>query len=161
MTESELEKAVREHYSSVYGVALCSCKNPSDAFDIAQEVFLKLLLCDTSFESTEHLKAWLLRCAINKSTDLLRSHWHKFSQPLESISERTTDPLEKSGENRLIPILMKVSRKCRAVLYLHYFEEYTVTDIARILCVSESAVRARLTRGKEQLRKLLENERKM
>jgi len=161
MTESELEKAVRDHYPSVYGVALCSCKNPDDAYDIAQDVFLKLFMCGICFESDEHLKAWLLRCAVNRSRDLLRSHWHRYSQPLETAEEKTADPFGKGGRGSLLPILMKVSRKCRSVLYLHYYEGYPVSEIAVMLGASESAVRARLTRGKEQLRKLLESEREM
>lgn len=157
MTGSELDRYIRQYYSSVYSVALCGCRNPSDACDIAQEVFLKLYLHDGSFADDEHLKAWLLRCAMNKSKDLLKSHWHRFSQPLDTVGYKAEAPSGSHGGNRLIPILMRVSRKCRTALYLHFYEGYTVSETAGILNVSEFAVRARITRGKKQLKELLES----
>lgn len=157
MTGSELERYVRQYYSSVYSVALCGCKNPSDACDIAQDVFLKLYLYNGRFNEDEHVKAWLLRCTMNKCKDMLRSHWNRYSLPLEAASQKTADMNERDGENSLIPVIMKVSKKCRIVLYLYYYEEYTVNEIAEILGISEFAVRARIKRGKKQLRQLLEN----
>ena len=156
MTGSELERYVRQYYSSVYSVALCGCKNPSDACDIAQEVFLKLYLHNGKFNEDEHVKAWLLRCTMNKCKDILRSHWNRYSLPLEAASEKTSGMNYNKDENSLIPILMKVSRKCRIALYLYYYEEYTVNEIAEILGISIFAVRARIKRGKNQLRLLLE-----
>lgn len=157
MTGSELDRYIRQYYSSVYSVALCGCRNPSDAYDIAQEVFLKLYLHDGSFADDEHVKAWLLRCTVNKSRDLLKSHWYRFSQSLDTVEYKTDSFSSDRSENRLIPILMKVSRKSRTALYLHFYEGYTVSELAGILNVSEFAVRARITRGKKQLKELLES----
>lgn len=158
MTANELDRYIRHYYSGVYGAALCGCRNPDDAYDIAQEVFLKLYLYNGEFSGDEHVKAWLLRCTVNKCRDLLKSHWNRFSRSLDSVEYRTTGSLyDGSGENRLLPILMKVSRKNRTALYLHYYEGYTVSEIADILKISEFAARARITRGKKQLKELLES----
>lgn len=158
MTDSELDRYMRLHYSSVYGVALCFCKDPSDAYDIAQEVFLKLYTYTGTFNEEEHIKAWLLRCAINKSKDLIKSHWHRYAQPLETAADISYDPF--AGQNgRLAPFLNKISRNNRIALYLHYYEGYSVDEIAVMTGVSSAAVRSRLLRGKNKLKKLLENER--
>ena len=54
----------------VYRVALAQTGSPSDADDVFQDVFMRLLEHDTAFESDEHLKAWLLRVTVNRCRDL-------------------------------------------------------------------------------------------
>ena len=54
---------------------------------------------------------------------------------------------------------MRLNRKIVEVLYLHYFEEYPIPETAKILGISEAAVRKRLSRGRKQLKKLLDSER--
>ncbi|MBO6230575.1 MAG: sigma-70 family RNA polymerase sigma factor [Ruminiclostridium sp.] len=156
MTESELDRYMRLYYKSVYAVALCCCKNPDDSYDIAQEVFLKLYTCGTSFTDDEHIKAWLLRCAVNKSIDHVRSHWYRFSRPLEAASGMAADETQGSD---LLPMIMKLDKKYRVALYLHYYEEYPVKELAEMLGISEQALRSRLRRGRDRLKKIIGNER--
>ena len=159
MTDNELDRCMRKYYTSVYSAALCHCKNPSDADDIAQEVFLDLYTYRGTFTGDEHIKAWLLRCAINKSIDLTRSHWYKFSLPLETAYHRTQNDSAGTGGSELLKTIMKLGRKIVEVLYLHYFEEYPIPETAKILGIREAAVRKRLSRGRKQLKKLLDSER--
>ena len=158
MTENELERYMRLHYKSVYAVALCCCKNPDDSYDIAQEVFLKLYTSDTRFTDDEHVKAWLLRSAVNKATDYVRSHWYRFSLPLDAASGKFSDAPSDSGYD-LMRIIMKLAKNDRVALYLHYCEGYPVTELSTMLGISEQALRSRLRRGKARLRKLIESER--
>ena len=157
MTGEELERYVRLYYSSVYSAALCRCKNRDDAYDIAQDVFLKLFVHEGSFTEDEHVKAWLLRCTLNRSNDLLRSYRHRAAEPNRTPAH---DPREQFArtESSLIPALMKLGKKNRTVLYLHYYEGYSAEEIGDMLGVSVAAVRGRLLRGKNKLRKLLESE---
>ena len=159
MTDNELDRCMRKFYTNVYTVALCRCKNPSDADDIAQEVFLDLYTYRGSFSGDEHIKAWLLRCAVNKSIDLTRSHWYKFSLPLEAADYKTQGDIAYDSKSELLKTIMKLNRKTVEVLYLHYFEDYPITETAEILGISEATVRKRLSRGRKQLKKLLDSER--
>ena len=61
----------------VYRVALAQTGSPSDADDVFQDVFMRLLEHDTAFESDEHLKAWLLRVTVNRCRDLARLTWNR------------------------------------------------------------------------------------
>ena len=158
MTDNELEIYMRKFYTSVYSAALCHCKNPSDADDVAQDVFLDLYMYSGSFSGDEHIKAWLLRCAINKSIDLTRSHWYRFSLPLESADNKTQCVSDNSS-SELLKTILKLNRKIAEAMYLHYFEEYTISETAKILAISEAAVRSRLFRGRIRLKKLLDSER--
>ena len=155
MTDREFEYYVGRYRQSVFAAAMCVLKNPSDADDVTQDVFLRLYTHGGSFESDEHVKAWLLRCTVNRSRDMLRTHWYRFSRPLseaENIGchDRTDD---------MLALVMKLNVKCRAVMYLHYYEGYTVKETAKLLRLSEPAVKSRLMRGREQLKKLLGGER--
>ena len=157
MTDNELEKYVRLYRKNVISAALCYVKNTSDAEDISQEVFIKLYTYSGSFESDEHVKAWLLRCAINMSKNLLQTHWYRFSAPLEAADGKVHyDVTERRG---FLEVLQKVSRKNRAALYMYYYEGYSTAEIAKILKTNENAVSARLSRGRRQIRKLLTDER--
>ena len=157
MTDTELEQYIGLYAKNVYSAALCQLKNPQDADDITQDTFLALYTYSGSFESSEHVKAWLIRCAINKSINLLRSHWYRFSSPLESAEERAYYDEHDTGD--LLRTVMKLGRKNRTVLYMHYYEGYEISEIAKIFGISESAVKSRLMRGRKQLGRLITDER--
>ena len=158
MNADELDRCMRTYYKCVYGMALCRCKSPADADDIAQDVFLKLFLYEGTFDSEPQLKAWLMRCTVNHSINLVKSGWHRLSRPLDDVAEIPAPVLD--GESgTLLPLILKLGRNNRTALYLYYYERYTVEETARITGVSVTAVRSRLARGRQQLKKLIESER--
>ncbi len=156
MNDSEFERYVLLYRKSVCTAALYYLKNAEDAEDVAQDVFFRLYTYDGSFESDEQVKAWLLRCAINRSKDILRSHWYRFSQPLDAANDKVC---VSSYDRDLLGVLDRLGRNNRVTLYMYYYEGYSSPEIAKILGISERAVSSRLRRGREQLKKLLEEER--
>ena len=158
MTGSELERYIKLYRDNVWAVAFCRVKNPSDADDITQDIFLKLFTYDGSFENDEHVKAWLLRCTVNHSINLLKSGWHRLSQPIESAYTKAGD--DTNTEDDLLPLIMQLSRKNRVTLYMYYYEGYTIEEISKLLGASDSAVKLRLVRARKCLKKLIEKDRK-
>ncbi len=156
MTDTEFERCIRLFRGSVCAAALCYLKNPADADDIVQDTFLKLYLYKGSFNDDEHIKAWLLRCAINASKNLLRSNWYRFSEPLTDMVIPETAPPDTQS---LLPLIMKLGRNNRVTMYMYYYEGYSTVEIAQILGIDPSAVTSRLERGRKQLKKLLTEER--
>ncbi len=157
MRDEMLEKYVRLYRKTVFGTAMCFVKNPCDADDIAQEVFLKLYTHEGSFDSDEHVRAWLIRCAVNLCKSLLRSYRYRFSVPLEA-AENAAYP-DSTDSTALTELLQTLSKRNRAAVYLHYYAGYSAAETAQILGISESAVMARLSRGRKQLRAVLQEER--
>lgn len=155
MTADELERYVRMYYKAVCTAAFCYLKNTADADDVAQEVFLKMYMSGNSFASDEHAKAWLLRCALNKSADVLKSHWYRYSLPLESAAEKEYSDIYGAEDRELLKLLGTLRPKIRIALYMHYYEGYSVEELAKILGISGSSVRSRLMRGRKQLREIL------
>ena len=83
--------AVQRYSDTVFRAAMHNCSCTADAEDVVQDVFEKLLNYSGRFESEEHLKAWLLRVAINRCHDLTRAaHQKDTATPFTSIIMRAT-----------------------------------------------------------------------
>ena len=159
--QKDLEFVMDKYGRTVNGIITSMLSSPSEREDIFQEVFLLYYTKELYFPEEAARRSWLIRTAINLCKAANRSPWNRLRDGEELDLNALPSGGSDSADTGLWAAMCRLKEKYRLPLYLHYFEEYPVADIARILCVSESAVRARLTRGKEQLRKLLENERKM
>ena len=153
----EFERCVKLFHNTVFTAAYCCVKNPYDADDITQEVFFKLYTCGKEFESDEHIKAWLIRCAVNRGRNLLHSHWYRFSEPLDAANELAVND-SHSYESELLRLLKSLKAKYSVVLYMYYYEGYSTVEIAKILHITENAASIRLRRGRQKLKKLLTDE---
>lgn len=122
-----------------------------DAEDICQTVFLKLLTGEYRFESAAHEKAWIIRATANACKDELRKRRRR-NVPLEAVAERAAPEAPKS---EILEAVMVLPKKYREAIYLHYYEGYSVREIAELLGRSESAVFAHLSRGRNKLRDML------
>ena len=156
MDELQFADCVEKYADTVYRVAFHSCKNPADSEDIVQNVFLKLYRETKEFESEEHLRRWILRVAVNESKKLIGSAWFRRSAPLEEFTG--TMEFETPEESELFLAVMALPRKYRVPVYLFYYEDYPVREIASLCSLKESTVQTRLQRARAQLReKLREN----
>ena len=149
-----VDDAFREYGDRVFAAAFQICGNRADADDVVQDTFVKYYTLDREYESEAHLKAWLLRVAINCAKNVSRSFFRRNTVPLEDYM----DALEfDSGESRLIfREVMGLPEKYRLVIHLFYYEDYTVAEIGRILGLTESNVKVRLSRGRQLLKKALQ-----
>lgn len=152
ITEQEFTQLIDQYGGTVFRTAMCYVKNKSYAEDIVQDVFLKLYTYDGEFESDEHVKAWLIRITANCCKNLLKSHWYRLYEPIENAENMQA---EQTEENGLLSLIMKLKRKNRIVLYMHYYEGYSVKEIAEVMGMTETAVTSQLYRGRKQLKELL------
>lgn len=145
---------VNEYSDSVYKVALNITKNKEDAFDVCQDVFTRLVKNRSKIKDGEHLKAWLLRAAVNCSKNNVTQAFKRHSVPLDNAKDyQYTD---KVSDNYLLSAVMSLPEKYSSVIHLYYYEDYKVDEIAEILKLKPSAVKSRLSRGRGKLKKLLE-----
>lgn len=153
MEDAEYIRIVHQYLDTVYRVALSGCKNPQDAEDIVQCTFLKLLERNPEFKDEEHIRKWLIRVTINETNSLWRSSWRK---KVISLEETQTEPEFSEPEyNELFHAVQKLSSKYRKVIYLYYYEGYSIKEIAELLHISETAIQTRLMRAREKLRQQL------
>ena len=128
-------------------------KSTDDAQDICQTVFLKLLQKPRAFSSPEHEKAWIIRTAVNLCKDHLKSGWRRATVALDA-AEAVPAPAEEEGS--LLSAVNLLPPKYRTVIYLYYYEGYSVAEIAAILRKSQETVRTRLHRARGMLREKLQ-----
>ena len=153
MTQDFFTHLVQTHISTVFRVALHYTKNPTDAEDIVQNTFLKLYQQKKAFESEAHIRAWLIRVAVNEGKKFLRSPWRSHV-PYEEYAASLSFP---SPEQREVwEEVMALPRKYRLPIYLHYYEGYSTGEIAKILSIPHATVRTHLSRGRQLLREQLQ-----
>lgn len=152
----ETEVLMDRYKDNLFAVAFNVCKNAADADDVVQDTFVQYHTQNRQFESEQHIKAWLIRVAINRSINVARSLWRRSSLPLEDYMESL--PFEAPEDSTLFAQVMALPEKYRVVIHLFYYEDYPVKDIAGILKVSENNVKVRLSRGRALLKKALKEE---
>lgn len=150
MTESKLSEYIGNYRGMVYRLAYSYLKNHEDAEDICQEAFLKLYQCSESFETTENVKAWLIRVTINLSKNLLKTCWLRRRTELDREI-----PTETERESGLLDCIIRLKPDYAIVIHLFYYEDYSIKEISSICRISSGAVRTRLTRARNQLKKML------
>ncbi|MBR3553684.1 MAG: RNA polymerase sigma factor [Clostridia bacterium] len=135
---------------NVYAAAFSICKNAADAEDVLQETFLQYHKTDKSFENEQHIKAWLLRTAMSRATDLYRKRKRRGETALEDWAQ--TLPFPSPESSRLFDAVMALPEIYRSVIHLFYYEDYSVGEIAQILHLTQSNVKVRLSRGRALLK---------
>lgn len=155
--DGEMEDVIGRYQRSVYGLALARTGSPADADDVFQETFLAYFQSGKQFRDEEHRKAWLLRTALNMSRRLTCSTWRRKVVPLEE-GEELAQPFRLQEENEVWAALQSLEEDYRLPIYLFYFEELSTQEIGKILGLGSSAVRTRLFRGRERLRRLLKGD---
>ncbi len=143
----EFTRIAETYKDMVFRVALNYLGSPCDADDAVQEVLLKLYTKSPVFENENHIKSWLIRVTANHCKSMLRAPWRR-SIRLEDIELVFENP-EQSG---LFYEVMALPEKYRIVLYLHYYEDYSVCEIAELLGIKVSAVTTRLARARNKLK---------
>lgn len=157
MDREEYLKIAERYIDMVYRVALNGCKNTYDADDVVQNTFMKLLKCKKGFESDEHIKNWLIRVAVNECSRIWSSSWRKRNVALDdSYDGAYIEPaFAREEQERLYDKLMELPPRYRQPLYLYYYEELSVREIAAILKISETAVSTRLQRARQKIKEKL------
>ena len=150
---TEFTAAARQYQDMVYRMALSVLGSVPDAEDAVQEVFLRLYRQNNPPREPERLRRWLLRVTVNYCRDVLRSPWRKRRVPLDEVPE--TPVFDRPEQSELYQAVMALPEKYRTVLYLFYYEELSVRELAELLKLSQSAVTTRLSRARAQLKSQL------
>ena len=153
MTEQELSNAMKTYGDTVYRLALCRTQNAADAEDVYQDVFLRLLGQKTSGWDGEHLKAWLIRTALNRCADLGRLRQRRGTLSLEEVPDMARPVDEAAAE--LWDAVARLPEKLRTAVHLFYGEGYESGEIGALLGIPAATVRSRLRRARTELRDLL------
>jgi len=157
-----VEQAVDTYSDMVYRLALTRMGNTTDADDIFQEVFIRLIGSIHKLESEEHLKAWLIRVTENCCKKHFISFWNRnvggFGQKEgvwepEYLCKEIDDLLDDKGI--VTKAVNALPGKYRTVVYLFYYEEMSIKEISDALNMRESTVKSQVFRARQMLKNML------
>lgn len=150
MDEQEFARQYKAYAQMLYKIAYVYFGTQQDAEEMVQETFIRLCCHAPCFENETHEKAWLIRVITNLCKNECKSAWKKRVERREEV-EPPTQVLQEP-DRELLALVVGLPEKYKAPVYLYYYEQYTVGEIAQMLGLSVSAVKMRLKRGREQLR---------
>lgn len=153
MDDQNAERLVNTYADTILRIGYMYLKQTSDAEDICQEVFLKLLSHEFQFQSPSHEKAWIIRATINACKDRLRTSFWRNAVGLDSAIDL---PAPEPPDSELLELVMTLPKNQRISIYLYYYEGYSVKEIANMMGKRENTVSAYLSRGRLRLRRMLE-----
>lgn len=170
-SEVELHALFQAHSARIYRIAYRITGNPSDAEDVLQTIFLRLLRREETPDLSRSAGSYLHRAAVNAGLDLLRSRRRARAVPLENDDEDAApmpqleathysaaaeSRLERSELRELLrQALAQLNPRSAEVFALRYFEGYGNTEIADMLGTSRSSIGVTLHRSRERLKEQL------
>ncbi len=155
-----------EFYKEVYYVCYKITENEKDAEDIAQETLIRALDKIDTLKNPEGLSAWLRTIANNLSIKYLKKN-RKFNIVNNSeemgeeifeenrIAQKTPEDIvaDKEVTDILTNMINRLPREQRITIFMFYYEELSVKEIAEIMDCSEATVRSRINYARKALRK--------
>ena len=147
---NDVEQAMKIYGRGVQGLAYVYLKNQYDAEDVAQEVFTAYLTRAPRFTSGQKEKSWLMTVTANKCKSLLRL---KHREELPLTEDLMYLPREESA---LMAAVLRLEKKYRLAIHLHYYEGYSLEEIGRMLHARPGTVGSWLSRAREKLKQELE-----
>lgn len=155
VAELSARELVDKYSAMIYRLAYARLQSNADAEDVTQEVLLRYIRADRSFNDEEHRKAWLLKATVNVIKTLVSSAHRRHDVELEEASGVTYEQQEPSGVKEAVA---QLPEKYKVAIHLFYFEQLTIEQISKILNKSQGTVKSLLSRGRDKLRELLSEE---
>jgi RNA polymerase sigma factor (sigma-70 family) len=157
---SFFEELYERYADKVYRKCLSFVKDKARAEDFTHDIFIKLILRVGSFKETAKFSTWLFSITYNYCIDQVRVIKKDAEQALEDdieIIDEVEDGAEMEMEaQKLRQVLEKIAPDERTILLMKYQDDFSIKEIADTFGLTESAVKMRLKRTKEKLRKLYE-----
>lgn len=175
-SETAFALLVGQYSHSIYSLIARNLRDPADAADVTQEVFVKVFRNISTFNGEASLRTWIYRIAVHEASNQ-RRWWkrHKKQEltidaPIEndegesfcladSLATDDASPYECAAntemKERIEAALRTVPEAFRTVVVLREIEGFGYEEIAEILDVNLGTVKSRLTRGRSALREAL------
>ena len=148
-----VDEAFRRYGDRLFSAAFSICRNREDADDTVQDTFLKYYTQNEEYIDESHLKAWLIRVAINRVKDLSGAFWRRNRVSWEEYMDELE--FQEPEDRSLFEAVMRLPGKYRIVIHLFYYEEYSIDEISATLHRSQGTVKSQLSRGRKLLKTML------
>ena len=153
MNKEELSKLILENQKEMYVLAYSILKNQADAQDAVSECIVRAFENRTSLRKRTSARSWLMKILINVSRSAItkRQKVVLFADPEQYEQEPET------AEDHLWSVILELSENVRVVMVLYYYEGFSVREISTLLDIPEGTTKTRLSSGRKQLAKWIED----
>lgn len=134
----------------IYSICYSYVHSQVDSDDITQEVFEKYLRTNEEFQSLENEKYWIIRVTINSCKNFLKKAWKKNVVLNEDIVNLKTS--DKKEENEMFEIIYALPQKYKEIIIFYYYENLKISQIAKVLNISEANCKKRLERARNLIK---------
>lgn len=152
---TRLAAAYDKYADMLFRLALSHTASREDAEDAVQDVFTKYISTSPRFRDDEHERAWLVRVTVNRCHDLVKHGKIRMHDSLEDITDL---PSEEDSASGILKAVGELPEKYKTTIVLHYLEGFSVEEVSGMLGITLSAVKMRLSRGRELLKKTMTDE---
>jgi RNA polymerase sigma-70 factor (ECF subfamily) len=157
----KLERIFLDHHAQVYRAAYRVTGSASDAEDVVQTVFLRLVRMERGEGLSESPGSYLHRAAVNAALDVVRGRRASKASPIDDVGDRLPDAgagperreIDREVRDEVRRTLSTFSPKMAEIFVLRYFEGYDNHEIATMLHTSRSTVAVLLHRARHRLKK--------
>lgn len=150
MTDAEFEAFYERHWKYVYKLCFTYMKSASDAEDCAEDVFVKVLTGEITFDDEVHERNWLTVAAINLCKDRLKRWKRKAVMPIDDEPELAAP--EQEDRSDVPDAVRSLPVKYKDVIWLYYYEGYQTDEIAEILGRPPSTIRNQMRDARKLLK---------
>lgn len=164
--ETIIDDLMTDYGQDILQLVMQYVHNLTVAEDLTQEIFVKCYKALPTFQFNSSMKTWLWRIAINHSKDYLKSWYAKNVQSTdEDVFTQANSGecveqhvIQQQRDDALARAVFELPVKYREVIYLCYYEEQSMKELADVLQLNESTVKTRLRKAKQLLKVRLEGE---
>ncbi|MBE6650155.1 MAG: sigma-70 family RNA polymerase sigma factor [Ruminococcaceae bacterium] len=145
----------------VFNVAFSFMSNYDDAFDVAQEAFIKAWEKLSTFKGDAAFSTWLYRITANTAKDALAKRnkaWNDAEADENTVSTNKTpeeEAVKRENARELANALAALDGNMREIIILRELDGLSYTEISKALGIEEGTVKSRLSRAREKLREIL------
>jgi len=178
-SEAAFGLLVAQYSRQIYSLLARSLRDPADAADVTQDVFVKVFRNISGFDGRSSLRTWIYQIALREASNQ-RRWWSRHKQQettidalienqhgetfclADALAAHDASPYDCAAQaemkQRLEDALRKLPETFRAVVVLREIEGFGYEEIAEVLQVNVGTVKSRLTRGRHALREILKSE---
>lgn len=166
----QLEQVYEEYNRYMYHLCLKLTRNQTEAEDLMQEVWVKVVRYEAYVKDVDHIKAWLTTICMNTFRDryrkTVRRSKHVMNQPdqldvpiLDLIPCDTLtaeDQMEKHDLSKMVQQkIEELDGIYKTTVLYFYVHQYSLVEIAALMKVSIGTVKSRLFRAKQRLKEMM------
>ena len=155
-TDADFGAFYERHWKNVFRLCLTYLKSEADAEDCTEDVFVKVLTGNFTFNDEIHERKWLTVTAINLCKDRLRSRTRRQVLSIDDENAPEIPVPEEEDHSEVLTAVLNLPPKLKDVVWLYYFEEHSTDEIAKMLRTPPSTIRNRMRDARILLKKILE-----